>query len=150
MVEVAFYIANKGKLADKLMAWLQNSKHSHIEVKIGGRCYSSSQRDGGVRGKRIDTNSGKWDLIPLLSGTEDEAKGLEFFEKTKYKKYDTVGAIINLGMKLKIKIFPNRYNCVEWAISCINAILGTNYNISMSMNEFHKTIQMIRTKNGRK
>ena len=46
---------------------LKITKYSHSEIYIDGICYSSSVRDGGVRSKVIDLNSGKWDIVDLSS-----------------------------------------------------------------------------------
>ena len=47
-------------------------RHSHCELVIGGKCYSASDRDGGVRGKAIDLDSGHWDVFEI-DGNEARA-----------------------------------------------------------------------------
>lgn len=65
------------------------SKYSHCELVIGGLCYSSSARDGGVRSKRIDLTSGRWDVIDVGG---DAARALEWFRAHEGKGYDWTGA----------------------------------------------------------
>lgn len=65
------------------------SRYSHVELVIGGMCYSSSARDGGVRAKRIDLASGRWDVISI-SG--DEARALAWFRAHEGNGYDWTGA----------------------------------------------------------
>ena len=52
-IKVHFYNARAGKLADKVVGIA--SVFSHVELEIDGVCYSSSNRDRGVRSKVIDT-----------------------------------------------------------------------------------------------
>ena len=52
-IKVHFYKARAGKLADKVVGIA--SVFSHVELEINGVCYSSSNRDKGVRSKVIDT-----------------------------------------------------------------------------------------------
>lgn len=42
-----------------------DSQYSHTELRIGGRCYSSSIRDGGVRWKDIIIKPEHWDVLDL-------------------------------------------------------------------------------------
>lgn len=41
------------------------SPYSHVEIVLGGVCYSSSLRDGGVRAKVIDLDRPHWRVIPI-------------------------------------------------------------------------------------
>lgn len=66
------------------------SKYSHCELVINGVCYSSSYRDGGVRAKFIDLNSGKWDLLPVDG---DEKLAIARFAADKGKRYDWLGML---------------------------------------------------------
>ncbi|PVX40516.1 hypothetical protein C8D76_10389 [Pasteurella langaaensis DSM 22999] len=94
------------EIAIKRQRWLSGS---HYEHEIVYDCYSSSIRDGGVRCKQIDIDSGKWDLIPLKDVTEQQIK--QYFEKTKGKKYDWLGAI---GVVLKCNQDKRKYFCSEF------------------------------------
>ncbi len=63
-VQLAMYKA-KGDIFNALIRWWTGSIYSHCELVINGACYSSSIRDGGVRGKTMALPSDKWDLIQL-------------------------------------------------------------------------------------
>lgn len=63
-------------------------RYSHCELVIAGKCYSSSERDGGVRAKEIDLASGHWEVF-LISG--DEAKVLAWFREHSAENYDWAG-----------------------------------------------------------
>lgn len=145
MVEIAFYKAENGKFFEKLMAWVQGSKFSHVEIVIDNFCYSSSQRDGGVRQKVINLHNGKWELFDM--DIPFSHKGVRFFQLTNKYKYDWFGAILNLVFKLNRNVSPNRFYCSEWCIECLNAMLNENYNVNMSMNEFYNLIKQLGTNN---
>lgn len=53
------------KVAHWAIRWFQRSQYSHAELVLGGTCYSASPRDGGVRSKKIDLTTGKWDVVDL-------------------------------------------------------------------------------------
>ena len=48
-VQLALY-KGRGTLFNALIRWWTRSPYSHCELVINGTCYSSSIRDGGVRG----------------------------------------------------------------------------------------------------
>jgi hypothetical protein len=64
------------------------SKWSHAELVIDDICWSSSARDGGVRSKQIDLNSGRWDIIDLNVPESLEQQALAWFHKHNGAKYD--------------------------------------------------------------
>lgn len=61
---------------------------SHAELVIDGVAYSSSARDGGVRPKVIDFNTGRWDLVDLPLTPEEESYALLWFHEREHWKYD--------------------------------------------------------------
>jgi len=63
-VQLALY-KGRGTLFNALIRWWTGSPYSHCELVINGTCYSSSIRDGGVRGKAMALPSDKWDVIEL-------------------------------------------------------------------------------------
>lgn len=69
--------------AIRLWTW---SRYSHAELVIGGMCYSSSSRDGGVRKRQIDLNSGRWDVVPILGA--DATAALIWFYAHEGQHYD--------------------------------------------------------------
>jgi hypothetical protein len=66
------------------------SKYSHVELVIDGQCYSSSSRDGGVRSKIIDLNSGKWDVVDVEG---DEQFALAYMIERLGNSYDWWGIV---------------------------------------------------------
>lgn len=111
------------RLEDWLIRQLTRGAYSHCELVIarlefvsGGHyehetvydCYTSSSRDGGVRLKQINMQSGKWELIPL---NLEPARIKFWYDTTKGKKYDFWGA---LGVILKSPQHKQRYFCSEW------------------------------------
>jgi hypothetical protein len=76
------------------------SRYSHIELVFGesdaqgfAECWSSSSRDGGVRGKRIDLmSSGHWDVFELPQFDElDAGAALIWFQAHEGDAYDWWG-----------------------------------------------------------
>ena len=63
-VKLAMYKA-KGNWLNSLICWWTGSQYSHCELVINGTCYSSSIRDGGVRGKVMALPADKWDVIDV-------------------------------------------------------------------------------------
>lgn len=63
--------------------------YSHAELVVDGISYSSSARDGGVRGKAIDLDSGKWHLYDLPGVDADFA--LQWFKDHAGCGYDWAG-----------------------------------------------------------
>ena len=88
---LAFYIADHGKLLDRIISVIDGSPYSHCELIIsdhGNKCYdciSSSYRDGGLRRKNIDMSGSHWVLIPVMC---DMGYVLRWFNKRRNFKYD--------------------------------------------------------------
>ena len=74
-----------GHNATRLWTW---SKYSHAELVIDGVCWSSSSRDGGVRSKVIDLDSGKWDVVKLTDSLLIKSNALLWFKQHEGDKYD--------------------------------------------------------------
>ena len=89
-MRLALYKA-PGGIFDKLVRLVTRSKYSHVELVIGGMCYSSSIQDGGVRGKHINIWSGSWDVVDI-GGDEDEDAARAWFEAYEGQDYDWLGA----------------------------------------------------------
>lgn len=163
-VYLAMYKA-EGNWVDKVIRLFTGKPYSHCEIFIEAtelrvvydedfepilrylpcyKAYSSSPRDGGVRCKTIsiptNTYGGafkpeNWDLIPLptVSGQKIEA----FYQKTKGKKYDFLGAI---ACVLPLPERTSRYFCSEW---CYEAILGKAPDKPISPNRLSQIIEML-------
>lgn len=76
------------KVSHFLTCRVTKSIYSHCELVIGGRCYTSSAMDGGIRDKEIDLASGRWDFFEV-EGDENAARA--WFESRKGQKYDYAG-----------------------------------------------------------
>ena len=136
MVEVAFYIASKGRIADKVMAFFMRSKHSHTELVLDDLCHSASKRDGGVRAKAINLNDGKWEVFELPA--DNKRKAFDFYEETKGSKYDTLSAVLNQVFEKMIDFAKGRFYCTEWTIKAYNRASNNNLSPHMQINEFYK------------
>ena len=80
-MKIHFYKAREGKIGDKVVGLV--SVFSHVELEINGVCYSSSNRDYGVRSKIIDTsNKQKWVSFELKNNI-DRNICLNYFESVK-------------------------------------------------------------------
>jgi len=105
-MQLAMYKGPAGTLQQKALHWLicaldsvrQSGKrrrlvlvrYSHCELVIAGVCYSSSNRDGGVRPKVIDLASGHWDVFHVDG---DEAAALAWFRQHDGQNYDWYGVL---------------------------------------------------------
>lgn len=110
------------RLADDIIRLFTFGKYSHCELAIKTDenqtdylCYSSSNRDGGVRSKTMSLPKDRWDLIEVqnvkLSAIE------EFYKKTDHYKYDFLGAI---GVVIGFGNSKRKYFCSEWCADVLN------------------------------
>jgi hypothetical protein len=106
--------------------------HSELVIDVGAGyydCYSSSNRDGGVRIKRMKLPSSKWQLVKLdIKADTVEA----YYQKTKSQKYDLFGAISSTIPFYQSK---ERQFCSEW---CFNAITGKDSGWRFSPNDLYE------------
>lgn len=107
----------------KIFHWavclVTRSRYSHCELVFGGRredgtwlCASASERDGGVRIKRIDLTGPSWDCyeVPGYSD-QDAALALQWFIDNDEAKYDWLGLF---GFVLPIRLhIKRRWFCSE-------------------------------------
>ena len=135
MVEIAFYIG-KRKLYDYVCRLFMPS--SHVEVVLDNICYSSSNRDGGVRSKIINLSSGRWEVYQIKSKYKQRV--YSFFEQTQKAKYDYISAFVNHILRINKDYSNGRWQCVEWVIEALNCANELKLNKNMSMNEFYKYV----------
>jgi hypothetical protein len=96
------------QLAHRVICWVTGSPYSHVELVINGVCCSASPRDGGVRFKRIDLASGKWDVIDVPG--HSEARAWDWFCRHNGHAYDYAGpAAATSGFAAKP--WPPRWAC---------------------------------------
>ena len=115
-MKIHFYKATEGKIGDKVVGLV--SVFSHVELEINGVCYSSSNRDGGVRSKIINTsNHQKWLSFDLKKDIEAN-RCLLYFESVRGQKYDWLNIFCTQLIKLNIQS-DNKQICSEFVGNCL-------------------------------
>ena len=115
-IKTHFYKARNGKIGDKIVGLV--SIFSHVELEINGVCYSSSNRDKGVRSKVIDTsNAQKWVSFDLKKDI-DVNRCLLYFETVRGQKYDWLNIFLTQIIKLNIQS-SNKQICSEFVGNCL-------------------------------
>ena len=115
-VRIHFYKARAGKIGDKVVGIA--SVFSHVELEINGVCYSSSNRDKGVRSKVIDTsNAQKWLSFDLKKDI-DENICLGYFKSVEGQQYDWLNIFFSQIIKLNIQS-RNKQICSEFVANCL-------------------------------
>lgn len=123
------------RVFDWVIRTFTKGEFSHVEIAIeigtSGEyvCYSSSNRDGGVRCKQIDVTTDNWVLVPVNA---DRLVVQNYFETTQRQKYDLLGAIASTIPFIQIK---NRQFCSEW---CYNAIRASEAGWRFSPNDLYE------------
>ncbi|MDP8184428.1 hypothetical protein [Phocoenobacter skyensis] len=117
----------KMRITDEVIRLFTRSKYSHCELVIPSdsrtfQCYSSSPRDGGVRTKKMELPTHKWDLVAV---DVDVATVDNFFRKTRGLKYDLCGA---LGQIFRLGDAKDRYFCSEWCAEVLGFKNPACYN----------------------
>jgi len=136
MVEIAFYIG-KRKLYDRVCRWFMPA--SHVEIVVDDVCYSSSNRDGGVRSKIMNLNTGNWEVYQIKSKHKQRVYSL--YEMTKDAKYDYLTAFINQILKLRKDICNGKWYCSEWVIEALNCVNDLQLDNNMTMQEFYEYVK---------
>lgn len=118
-MQIAFYKGPAKGLTNQLGRLLvclgTLSRYSHCELVIQGVCYSASARDGGVRGKVIDLDSGHWDVVDVPG---DEAAALAWFRQHQGERYDWMG-VLRFALPF-LRQRPGKWFCSE----AVAAMLG--------------------------
>lgn len=109
------------RIIDWVIRKATRGEYSHCEIAVrlpDGQfdCYSSSFRDGGVRCKRMELPSDKWDLIELPKPNLTYGRTMKLWRETKGRKYDIKGvlAVKSIFRSLKFRQSPNKWFCSEW------------------------------------
>jgi hypothetical protein len=93
VVTLAFYKGtlaenDHAKLFDRVVCWRTRGRFSHVELVLpNGFCASSSFRDGGVRFKRIDLNSGRWELVQYEGDPSEACRWFAAHENAQYDAF---------------------------------------------------------------
>lgn len=110
------------RITDDVTKFFTKGDYSHCELVFYDKenqeyiCYSSSNRDGGVRRKSMKLPKDRWDFIEL-SKDFDKKQIEAFFDKTQGLKYDFWGAcgvILGFGNK------KEKWFCSEWCARALN------------------------------
>jgi len=115
-MHIAFYKGGKGVFS-KMITIKQSlnrhipkkyTKYTHTEVLFSdGISFSSSERDGGTRFKKIDYKKASWDYIEIPVSKAKEKKVRDFCKSIEGLKYDWIGVIFAQGLN----IFLDKPNC---------------------------------------
>lgn len=122
-MKVAFYIADRGRLVDRLIADHDGGPFGHAELVFSdGNAFSSSIRDGGTRFKRIVFDPDKWRFVPLNINAQQESIVRAWCDQRKGLKYDLVGV-------LAFKLPWRRHDRGKWFCSeaCTAALKRLGY-----------------------
>ena len=97
-VQLALYKSH-GTWVNRFIRWWTGSQYSHCELVINGTCYSSSIRDGGVRGKTMALPAPSWDIIDLPWADPQMVQG--WFDRHAHDRYGWLDLILCqiLGMR---------------------------------------------------
>jgi len=124
VVRLAMY-KGKGHFNNAIIRWWTKSIYSHCELVLDGDIgYSSSMRDGGVRGKSIDFNPEHWDFIELPFANAWNI--LEHFRETRGRPYGLIDLFWSQFFNR-----PNRDKgdfCSEWCAAALGLPNPSSYS----------------------
>jgi len=133
--KLAFYVG-RGSFVDWAIRKGTRSRYSHVEmVDTNGVCWSSSEVDGGVRGKFIDLNSGNWEVIDIPWA---KVGSIDFIKQRKGLKYDYLGILLSHVLPLA-RHGKHRWFCSE----IIGAALGFPKPQTLSPDGLHRIAKNI-------
>ena len=133
---------NDTRLTARIIQWWTGSSYSHCELVVNGVCYSSSAMDGGVRQKKIDINSSKWDVIHLPWANASQV--LSYFEATDPHKYGWLGLITSQLFNLNREAEGAQF-CSQWCAAALGLPNPASYSprtlaeLCEHMNRFRAT-----------
>lgn len=123
-VQLALY-KGKGQIGNALIRLWTGSEYSHCELVVDGNCYSSSVMDKGVRRKRIDLNSGHWDLIELPWASPDDVR--RYFAATDSHRYGWPSLIASQLLN-RNQVFKGAQFCSEWCAAAVGMPSPASYS----------------------
>lgn len=124
---LAFYIAERGNAIDKAVAQFGGGRFSHVELTFEEPtrdtwCFSSSNRDKGVRNKAIDLLDGKWEVLELPPLTPKAMSDLiAFCDSIRGWPYDYAGLFFWLDGKTFETQDPHKYFCSEAVLEALQS-----------------------------
>lgn len=124
-VRLALYKA-KGEIGNALIRWWTRSPYSHCELLLeDGYAYSSSIRDGGVRRKIIDLDSGHWDVIDIPWA--DNKKIYNYYLLSMHDKYGWLDLLHSQVFNTALDQ-PRAAFCSEWCAAALGLPSPTLYS----------------------
>lgn len=123
-VQLALY-KGKGQIGNALIRLWTGSEYSHCELVVDGCCYSSSVMDKGVRHKRIDLNSGHWDMVSLTWASADQV--LTYFAATDSHRYGWPSLIASQFLNRNRAVKGAQF-CSEWCAAAVGLPNPSSYS----------------------
>ena len=149
-MKIAFYKGWSADWKDKLICIWTFSRFSHCEiVGTDGLCYSSSPRDGGVRKKEIDLDSGHWEVFDIVvehkrfEYYKNQAVLNKFFESTKGLQYDWKAIYFSMGINIGLQD-KDKWFCSEWCATFLNKRFGLGLETQISPGRLYKKLKYLK------
>ncbi len=127
-IKVAFY-RNSNSFFGRLIRFQQyriqglpyrSARYSHVELVFSdGFFFSSSEQDGGVRGKKINDDKNHWDYILVDVTADQEAAIREFCEKNTHNRYNWFGIFFAQILKTMWFLRPHDFFCSEFCVKAL-------------------------------
>ena len=132
-IKLAFFKAKYGGFFSKLIKWRTGGDHSHVEMifpqyKIFDKkqnrelslCFSSYEKEGGVRFKFIYLNKAKWDFVPVEIPDNSLDELLSYAASLADAKYDWFGIVKFVLPHVPEK--PDRFFCSEVIVHVLQKV----------------------------
>ncbi|MBT2321280.1 hypothetical protein J7E62_02765 [Variovorax paradoxus] len=126
MIQLAMY-KGKGMIGNAVIRAWTRSNYSHCELVDAdvGVYMSSSLRDGGVRGKRMDLEPGNWDVFELPWA--DGRRVAEHFEQTRGQPYGWLDLLRTQFLNRPFDQEGSAF-CSEWCAAALGFPNATSYS----------------------
>lgn len=130
------YYTGTGTWQDRLIRWATRSRFSHVELVMQGggassagleftaQSWSSSARDGGVRGKLIRFRPKNWQFQKVQPWYDPER--IEAAQRHAGAKYDFKGLLLSQVFALH-RDDPDRWFCSEFCADALGLSKPYNY-----------------------
>lgn len=134
-IQVAFFKAKYGGFFSKAIKWKTKSPYSHVEIifpdmkihdtknnRLLSLCFSSYEKEGGVRFKFIHLTPEKWDILTFQVSDEQYEALMALGSSLADAKYDWAG-IMGFVLPWR-KDRPDRFFCSEVVLYVMQEVLG--------------------------
>ena len=135
IINLAFFRAEYGGLFAKLIKFRTGGEHSHVEMIFPQLtitdqkrrrelqlCFSSYEKEGGVRFKFIHLDPKKWDIVPIEIPDNKLDELLAFSSSLADAKYDWLGIVKFVLPHVPER--PDRFFCSEVVIYVLQQVIG--------------------------